>query len=592
MWLVKNKTDKTVIVADNQTTFTNRTDGETQETEEIESNDLNFKELFEESLTSLREGNVVKGEIIQIDKEFVLVDIGYKSEGQIRISEFMDMDGRLTVGVGDNVDVVLVSKENKDGRIILSKEKVTRVKIWEEIEKAYKNSDTIKGKIVSQVKGGLFVDIGLQAFLPGSQADLRPVKDLSSLVGTEHDFRVIKFEKDQGNIVLSRRAALESERKALHKKTMERIQENEIVEGLVSNITDYGMFVDLGGIDGLVHITDISWGKIGHPSELYQVGDEINVKILSINKERKRVSLGIKQLTSDPWSHVQGKYSVGSKITGNIVAIQKYGAFVELEEGIQGLVHISEISWTEKIKHPSQELSIGDAVEAVVIDVDVDKKRISLSIKQLKKNPWEDIADNYPVGAIIAGKIKKITDFGMFIGIAEGIDGLVHISDISWTEKINHPSELYKKDDEVQAVILDIDKENERFSLGIKQLSSDPWEEVTKKYHIGSRVRGVVKSLTDFGVFVELEPGIEGLIHVSQLPKDQQTMPINGFQVMDEIGAEVVKISPEEKKIGLSIKKLEGNGNKDHYKNDMNNKEKATSNLGEILKQKMMDLQS
>lgn len=589
---MKNKTDKTVIVADNQATFTNRTDGETQETEEIESNDLNFKELFEESLTSLREGNVVKGEIIQIDKEFVLVDIGYKSEGQIRISEFMDMDGRLTVGVGDNVDVVLVSKENKDGRIILSKEKVTRVKIWEEIEKAYKNSDTIKGKIVSQVKGGLFVDIGLQAFLPGSQADLRPVKDLSSLVGTEHDFRVIKFEKDQGNIVLSRRAALESERKALHKKTMERIQENEIVEGLVSNITDYGMFVDLGGIDGLVHITDISWGKIGHPSELYQVGDEINVKILSINKERKRVSLGIKQLTSDPWSHVQGKYSVGSKITGNIVAIQKYGAFVELEEGIQGLVHISEISWTEKIKHPSQELSIGDAVEAVVIDVDVDKKRISLSIKQLKKNPWEDIADNYPVGAIIAGKIKKITDFGMFIGIAEGIDGLVHISDISWTEKINHPSELYKKDDEVQAVILDIDKENERFSLGIKQLSSDPWEEVTKKYHIGSRVRGVVKSLTDFGVFVELEPGIEGLIHVSQLPKDQQTMPINGFQVMDEIGAEVVKISPEEKKIGLSIKKLEGNGNKDHYKNDMNNKEKATSNLGEILKQKMMDLQS
>ena len=589
---MKNKTDKTVIVADNQTTFTNRTDGETQETEEIESNDLNFKELFEESLTSLREGNVVKGEIIQIDKEFVLVDIGYKSEGQIRISEFMDMDGRLTVGVGDNVDVVLVSKENKDGRIILSKEKVTRVKIWEEIEKAYKNRDTIKGKIVSQVKGGLFVDIGLQAFLPGSQADLRPVKDLSSLVGTEHDFRVIKFEKDQGNIVLSRRAALESERKALHKKTMERIQENEIVEGLVSNITDYGMFVDLGGIDGLVHITDISWGKIGHPSELYQVGDEINVKILSINKERKRVSLGIKQLTSDPWSHVQGKYSVGSKITGNIVAIQKYGAFVELEEGIQGLVHISEISWTEKIKHPSQELSIGDAVEAVVIDVDVDKKRISLSIKQLKKNPWEDIADNYPVGAIIAGKIKKITDFGMFIGIAEGIDGLVHISDISWTEKINHPSELYKKDDEVQAVILDIDKENERFSLGIKQLSSDPWEEVTKKYHIGSRVRGVVKSLTDFGVFVELEPGIEGLIHVSQLPKDQQTMPINGFQVMDEIGAEVVKISPEEKKIGLSIKKLEGNGNKDHYKNDMNNKEKATSNLGEILKQKMMDLQS
>ena len=589
---MKNKTDKTVIVADNQTTFTNRTDGETQETEEIESNDLNFKELFEESLTSLREGNVVKGEIIQIDKEFVLVDIGYKSEGQIRISEFMDMDGRLTVGVGDNVDVVLVSKENKDGRIILSKEKVTRVKIWEEIEKAYKNRDTIKGKIVSQVKGGLFVDIGLQAFLPGSQADLRPVKDLSSLVGTEHDFRVIKFEKDQGNIVLSRRAALESERKALHKKTMERIQENEIVEGLVSNITDYGMFVDLGGIDGLVHITDISWGKIGHPSELYQVGDEINVKILSINKERKRVSLGIKQLTSDPWSHVQDKYNVGTKITGNIVAIQKYGAFVELEEGIQGLVHISEISWTEKIKHPSQELSIGDAVEAVVIDVDVDKKRISLSIKQLKKNPWEDIADNYPVGAIIAGKIKKITDFGMFIGIAEGIDGLVHISDISWTEKINHPSELYKKDDEVQAVILDIDKENERFSLGIKQLSSDPWEEVTKKYHIGSRVRGVVKSLTDFGVFVELEPGIEGLIHVSQLPKDQQTMPINGFQVMDEIGAEVVKISPEEKKIGLSIKKLEGNGNKDHYKNDMNNKEKATSNLGEILKQKMMDLQS
>ena len=553
--------------------------------------DLSFMEMFEESMKSIQEGKIVSGEIVQIDNEFVLVDIGYKSEGQIRINEFKDLEGNLKARVGDTVEVLLVRKEDKDGNIVLSKEKAARVKIWDDIEKAYKDNETIKGKIISRVKGGLSVDVGLQAFLPGSQADLRPVKDLDTLVGVEHDFKIIKYERRQGNIVLSRRAVLEVERAEQREKVLENLEEGAVVEGAVTNITDYGLFIDLGGIDGLVHVTNIAWSKTGHPSELYQIGDQITVKVLSFDREKERVSLGIKQLTADPWTGIEEKYPVGAQVSGRIATLKKYGAFVELEEGVEGLVHISEMSWTRKVMHPSELFRVGDTVETVVLSMDVAKKRISLSVKQLEPNPWDVITEEYPIGAIIEGKIKNITDFGVFVGIDKGIDGLVHISDISWTKQIKHPSELYKKGDDVRAVILRIDKENEHFSLGIKHLTPDPWNEIPEKYKPGTRVSGKVTNITDFGLFVELEEGIEGLIHVSQLPKGQQdAKELKDFQVGDEIDAEVVNVSQKDKRIGLSIRKLQESPEKKVYTNYVNNQEKATSNLGALLKEKMMDM--
>ena len=531
---------------------------DSSESEADAEDERSFMEMFEESLKSIQEGKIVSGEIVQIDNEFVLVDIGYKSEGQIRINEFKDLEGRLTAKVGDTVEVLLVRKEDKDGNIVLSKEKAARVKIWDDIEKAYKDNETIKGKIISRVKGGLSVDVCLQAFLPGSQADLRPVKDLDTLVGVEHDFKIIKYERRQGNIVLSRRAVLEVERAAQREKVLENLEEGAVVEGAVTNITDYGLFIDLGGIDGLVHVTNIAWSKTGHPSELYQIGDQITVKVLSFDREKERVSLGIKQLTADPWTGIEEKYPVDAKIPGRIATLKKYGAFVELEEGVEGLVHISEMSWTRKVMHPSELFRVGDTVETMVLSMDVAKKRISLSVKQLEPNPWDVITEEYPIGAIIEGKIKNITDFGVFVGIDKGIDGLVHISDISWTKQIKHPSELYKKGDDVRAVILRIDKENEHFSLGIKHLTPDPWNEIPEKYKPGTRVSGKVTNITDFGLFVELEEGIEGLIHVSQLPKGQQDVKeLKDFQIGDELDAEVVNVSQKDKRIGLSIRKLQ-----------------------------------
>jgi small subunit ribosomal protein S1 len=566
---------------------------DSSESETDADDERSFMEMFEESLKSIQEGKIVSGEIVQIDNEFVLVDIGYKSEGQIRINEFKDLEGNLSAQVGDTVEVLLVRKEDKDGNIVLSKEKAARVKIWDDIEKAYKDNETIKGKIISRVKGGLSVDVGLQAFLPGSQADLRPVKDLDTLVGVEHDFKIIKYERRQGNIVLSRRAVLEVERAAQREKVLENLEEGAVVEGAVTNITDYGLFIDLGGIDGLVHVTNIAWSKTGHPSELYQIGDKITVKVLSFDREKERVSLGIKQLTADPWTGIEDKYPVEAKVPGRIATLKKYGAFVELEEGVEGLVHISEMSWTRKVMHPSELFRVGDTVETMVLSMDVAKKRISLSVKQLEPNPWDVITEEYPIGAIIEGKIKNITDFGVFVGIDKGIDGLVHISDISWTKQIKHPSELYKKGDDVRAVILRIDKENEHFSLGIKHLTPDPWNEIPEKYKPGTRVSGKVTNITDFGLFVELEEGIEGLIHVSQLPKGQQgAKELKDFQIGDELDAEVVNVSQKDKRIGLSIRKLQESPEKKVYTNYVNNQEKATSSLGALLKEKMMGLDS
>jgi small subunit ribosomal protein S1 len=551
-----------------------------------------FKSLYEQSLKTIQEGELVSGEIVMIGKEYVLVDIGYKSEGQIRIGEFIDPDGNLTAKVGDKIDVLLEKREDEDGRIILSKEKAAKIKIWDEIKRIYEEDGTIRGQIVSRLKGGMAVDIGLQAFLPGSQIDLKPIKNFDSLIGTKHDFKILKYNKRRSNIVLSRRALLEKDRKSMRETTLQKIDEGAVVVGIVKNITDYGLFIDLGGIDGLLHITDISWGRVGHPSELYQVGDQITVKVLKFDTEKERVSLGLKQLNADPWSDADKKYVINTKVSGKVVSLADYGAFIEITEGIEGLIHVSEMSWTRKIRHPSQMLKIGDVVEAVVLNIDTVNKRISLGLKQVEPNPWAVIGEKYPIGTTIEGRIKNITDFGIFIGIDEGIDGLVHISDISWTKRIKHPSEVYKKGQEVQAVVLNIDEANERFSLGIKQLTPDPWDEIPIKYKPGTRVTGTITNITDFGVFIELEEGIEGLIHVSELTKEKGGNPLSRFKVEDVIQAKVINLSREEKKIGLSIKQLEENDEKDGYKRYMSSSREATSNLGELLKAGMQDLEA
>lgn len=551
-----------------------------------------FRELYERSLKSIQEGELVSGEIVMIGKEYVLVDIGYKSEGQIRIAEFIDAAGNITAKVGDKIDVLLEKREDEDGRIILSKEKAAKIKIWDEIKRIYEQDGTIRGEIVSRLKGGMAVDIGLQAFLPGSQIDLKPIRNFDALIGTKQDFKILKYNKRRSNIVLSRRAILERDRKIKREKTLHKLEEGSVLKGTVKNITDYGIFIDLGGIDGLLHITDISWGRVGHPSELYQVGDEITVKVLKFDVEKERVSLGLKQLNADPWTDADKHYPVNTKVRGKVVSLADYGAFIEVKEGIEGLIHVSEMSWTRKVRHPSQILKVGDIVDAVVLNIDSENKRISLGLKQVEPNPWDVIGEKYPVGTTIEGRIKNITDFGIFIGIDEGIDGLVHISDISWTKRIKHPSEIYKKGQEVQAVVLNIDEANERFSLGIKQLTPDPWDEIPERYKAGTRVTGTVTNVTDFGVFVELEEGIEGLIHVSELTREKGGNPLSRFKVDDVIQAKVLNINKEEKKIALSIKQLEESDETNIYKGYMSNSREATSNLGELIKAGMMNLEN
>ncbi len=552
------------------------------------SDGKNFMELYEESLKSIQEGGLVRGTIVQVGKEFVLVDIGYKSEGQIPIAEFIDAGGNVTARVGDRVDVLLERREDDEGIIILSKEKAAKIRIWDEIREIYEKGGTIRGKIIARVKGGMSVDIGLPAFLPGSQINLKPIKDFDSHIGTVQEFKILKYNKRRSNIVLSRRAILEAERAAMREKTLQHLQVGAVMEGTVKNITEYGLFIDLGGIDGLLHITDMSWGRVGHPSELYRVGDKITIKVLNFDADSGRVSLGLKQLKPDPWLKANERYTLGAKVKGRVVSLADYGAFVEIEEGIEGLVHVSEMSWTRKVRHPSQIVKVGDEIEAMVMNIDTGNKRISLGLKQVEPNPWDVIGERYPVGTTIEGRIKNITDFGIFIGIDEGIDGLVHISDISWTKRIKHPSELYKKGQTVQAVVLNIDKENERFSLGVKQLTSDPWDEVPNKYKPGTRVTGTVTNVTDFGVFVELEEGIEGLIHVSELSKDKSGNPLSRFNVDDVIQAKVINVSRGEKKIGLSIKRLEESEEREIYKSYLDGRNGATSNLGEILKKEML----
>ncbi|MFZ3208358.1 MAG: 30S ribosomal protein S1 [Geobacteraceae bacterium] len=543
-----------------------------------------FEELFHDSLRQLQVGEIVKGVVVKINQDFVLVDVGYKSEGRIPVGEFLDESGGITVKVGDEVKVFFERAENELGYIVLSRKKAESQVAWDRISEAGGEGGIIEGKILAKVKGGLTVDVGIQAFLPASQVDLRPGGNLDKYLGQTCSFRILKVNHKRGNIVLSRRALLEEEREHAKRETLANLAEGQILSGIVKNITDYGAFVDLGGLDGLLHITDMSWGRLGHPSEIIKVGDRLSVMVLKYDSIKGKISLGLKQTVPDPWLNVEGKYRFGDRVHGKVVSLTEYGAFIALEEGVEGLIHVSEISWTRRVRHPSEVLKVDDMVESSVLGVDPANRRISLSLKQTQVNPWTVIGERYPVGTRIEGQIKNITDFGMFIGIEDGIDGLVHVSDISWTKRIKHPGELYSKGQNLQAVVLNIDVENERLSLGIKQLTPDTWSEIPARYRPGTRVKGKVSSVTDFGIFLELEEGVEGLVHVSELSQEKLATPKGFAEPGDELEAVVLNVDATERKIGLSVKALSSANEKAELASYLSSQGEATSSLGDLLK--------
>jgi small subunit ribosomal protein S1 len=526
-------------------------------TTEEKSAHVEMEAYFDKSLKNFREGEIIIGKVLGLSKGLVTVDVGFKSEGIISHSEFPEAEKDLSIG--DEIEVFLERVEDNNGIVVLSKEKANKIKIWEKLVTAFEAEEIIEGIVVAKAKGGLTVDIGLKSFLPGSQIDLRPVRNLEKLIGEKFQMKIIKMNKKRGNIVLSRRILLEEERKQARAGTLTKMEEGNQVEGIVKNITDYGVFIDLGGIDGLLHITDMSWGRVNHPSEMFAIGDKVTVMVLKYDKEKERVSLGLKQITPDPWVDVDNKYPVKTRISGKVVSITDYGAFVELEKGIEGLVHVSEMSWSRHVKHPSKMVSIGDMVDAVVLTLDKEKKRISLGMKQIEPNPWDSIEQKYPIGTEVEGLVRNLTDFGAFIELEDGVDGLIHISDLSWNKKIKHPSEVLKKKDKVTAAVLNIDKEACRISLGIKQLEADPWENIPDQYPIGKVVTGTIIKVTGFGAFAEFDDGLEGLIHVSQLDSEKVTHPEKVVNVGDEITAKVIKVDTTSKKIGLSIKAFKEN---------------------------------
>jgi small subunit ribosomal protein S1 len=530
-----------------------------------QTGDESFAELFEQSTESrpeIREGTIVTGTIVDVIGDYAVVDVGLKAEGQVPLREFRDEDdpedAEPRVAIGDHVEVLLETAEDQNGLVILSKEKARKRKVWDEISKAVESEGLVIGTIMARVKGGLSVMLsgGVKAFLPGSQVDLRPVRNLDAFINQDFEFKIIKFNKKRGNIVLSRRVLLEAERAELKEETLNKLQEGQIVEGVVKNLTDYGAFIDLGGIDGLLHITDMSWGRVNHPSELFQVGDKVQVKVLKFNTDSERVSLGLKQITPDPWINAEDKYIPGTVVQGKVVSIKDYGAFVELEEGIEGLVHVSEMSWTRQIKNPKQVLKIGDEVKAVVLDIDVSQNRISLGMKQLEENPYEKVVETYPPGTVVEGVIRNIADFGVFVELEPGIDGLVHITDLSWTHRVRHPSELFKKGDRVRAMVLNIDNSGEKpkISLGLKQLAQDPWDRIPYDYPIGKIIEVKILKLAEFGAFAELEPGIEGLIHISEITDERIEDPGQVLEANQVARAEVIQMDAAERRIGLSIK--------------------------------------
>ena len=555
--------------------------------------EVNFEAALEnylnEDFGDLEEGSITQGVVVRIGKEHVLVDVNFKSEGQIPVNEFLDAAGELEVAVGDQIDVYVVSKNESEGTIYLSRERAKRMQLFDKLEEIQEKNDVITGRIVRRIKGGYTVDLGgVEAFLPGSHVDLRPVPDMDALVGQEFEFRVLKINRRRSNVIVSRRVLLEERRDSMRKDLLKTLEEGQVVTGRVKNITEYGVFVDLGGLDGLMHITDMSWKRIKHPKELVHLGDELELKVLSFDQEKQKVSLGMKQLVSDPWENIAGKYPEGTRLAGKVTNLVDYGAFVELEPGVEGLVHISEMSWTRKLRHPSQMVHVGDEVEVVVLSVDPEKKRISLGMKQVRPNPWDIVAEKYPEGTILEGSVKNITEFGIFIGIEDGIDGLIHVSDISWTKKVRHPGEMFKSGDIVMAKVLTVDKENEKFTLGIKQLSEDPWTRVPDTYPVGAMVKGTVTNITDFGLFVEVEEGIEGLVHVSEISRKKVKTPAEIYKEGDEIEAKVIHVSADERRLGLSIKSIKDEEDKKKAKEFRTAGPSDTgSNLGELLRQKL-----
>ena len=512
-------------------------------------------DLYNSSFRNISEGEVIKGTVLKVSSSEVIVDVGYKSEGLISTAEFLDENRQVTVQPGDTVDVLLERTEDRDGHIVLSREKAEKMKIWDEVEKAYADRKVVIGRVIERIKGGLAVDIGVRAFLPGSQIDVRPVRNLDSLRGQELRMRVIKVNTKRGNIVLSRKVLLEEENVEKKKETLANLTEGKVIQGVVKNITDYGAFIDLGGIDGLLHVTDMSWGRAQHPSELFKVNDEVEVTVLRYDPSTERVSLGYKQLHADPWASVTDRYPVGQRVSGKVVSLTDYGAFVELEPGVEGLIHVSEMSWSKRVKHPSKLLSVGDTVDSMVLGVDSEARRISLGLKQIETNPWQELAQKYPVGARITGQVRNLTEFGAFVEVEEGIDGLIHISDMSWSKRLKHPSEVLKKGDEVEAMVLNVDPENQRLSLGLKQLATDIWDEFFAANKVGDVVEGKIARMTNFGAFVELAEGIEGLIHISEFdekPGEQK----EELKVDEVVKMRIIKLSESERKIGLSIRAL------------------------------------
>jgi small subunit ribosomal protein S1 len=554
--------------------------------------EISFESALENYLSTdfgdLEEGSIVKGEVVRVEGDNVLVDVNFKSEGQIPAHEFKDSAGNLMVQVGDRVDVFVARKNEMEGTITLSFEKAKRMQLFDQLEEVQEKNGTITGHIVRRIKGGYTVDLrGVEAFLPGSHVDLRPVPDMDALVNQEFEFRVLKINRRRSNVIVSRRVLLEEERDSKRNDLLLTLEEGQVVKGRAKNITEYGVFVDLGGLDGLLHITDMSWKRIRHPKEMITMGQELELRVLAFDKDTQKVSLGLKQLVPDPWQDITTRFPENARCAGKVTNLVDYGAFVELESGVEGLVHISEMSWTRKLRHPSQMVRVNDEVEVVILGVDAEKKRISLGMKQVKPNPWELVSERYPEGTVLEGVIKNITEFGMFIGIEDGIDGLIHVSDISWIKKVRHPNELYKVGDTVQAKVLTVDQENEKFTLGIKQLVEDPWAHVPGTYPVGTPVKGIITNIADFGMFVEVEEGIEGLVHVSELSSKKVKTPAELYKEGQEIQAKVIHVSAEERRLGLSIKQAADEAERKKPKEFRAGSAEAGQNLGDLIKQKL-----
>lgn len=507
-------------------------------------------DLIDSKFREFREGTIVKGTIIEIRPQVVLVDIGYKSEGAIPSNEFEDEE----IEVGDEVEVLLEKLENDEGMVVLSKEKAAHKQNWEKIVKVFQDGGLVRGKVKSVVKGGLTVNVGVEAFLPGSQVDIIPPKDLNEYVGNIYEFKIVKVNDERKNIVLSRREVIEAERAELRQQFLRTVKVGDKVTGAVKNITDFGAFVDLQGMDGLLHITDMSWGRINHPSEMLIIGQPVDVVILDVDREKERVSLGLKQMSDNPWEDIERKFAIGSQVKGKVTKLLPYGAFIELERGVEGLVHVSELSWVKRITRPSDVLELDQVIEAVVLGISIEEQKISLGVRQLEPNPWDEIEVRYPIGATIKGPVRNLTAYGAFVELEEGIDGMVHVSDMSWTRKINHPSEVLKKNDEVEAIVLSIDKANQRVSLGLKQLEDDPWSHIDERFKVGDLVKGTVAKIASFGAFISLDGDIDGLIHISQLSEDHVEKVKDVIKVGDEVEARVIKVDKVERRIGLSIK--------------------------------------